>query len=101
VNGAHSCYVIYYPATNLLYLENDGGMGVSAGIAPGSAGSVSNSQCTLAGTGSSYTASGNTATLNVALTFSSTFLVPANVYLYASEANTTASNSGWIKEGTW
>jgi hypothetical protein len=99
VSGAHGCYVTYYPATNLLYLENDGGNAALAGIAPGSAGSASNSQCTLSGTGSSYSASGNTATLNLALTFTST--LPENTYLYAAEANATASNSGWIKLGTW
>ena len=99
VSGAHGCYVTYYPATNLLYLENDGGTGTLPGVTPGSTASASNSQCTLAGTGSSYSAAGNTATLNVALTFTST--LPENVYLYASESNATASNSGWIKEGTW
>jgi hypothetical protein len=99
VNGANACYVKYYPATNLLYLENDGNTALSAGVAPGSVGSVSNSQCTLSGTGSSYNASGKTATLSVALTFTAT--LPTNIYLYASEANATASTSGWIKLGTW
>jgi hypothetical protein len=101
VSLAHSCFVVYVPATQQMYLENDGGAGVSAGIAPGSAGSVSNSQCTLQGTGSSYSTSRSTATLNVALTFSGTFLTPKNVYLYAVEANPSATNSGWVKEGTW
>ncbi len=99
VNGAHACYVIYYPATNLLYLENDGDNGTVPAVAPGSAGSASNSQCTLAGTGSSYSAAGNTATLTVALTFTGT--LPENIYLDAAEANATAGNSGWIKLGTW
>jgi len=99
VSAAHACYVSYHPSMNLLYLENDGGTGLSAGIALGSAGSVSNSQCTLSGAGSSYSVSGHTATLNVALSFTTT--LPTNMYLYASEANTTASNSGWVKAGTW
>ena len=99
VSAAHGCYVIYYPATNLLYLENDGGTATLAGITPGSAGTAANSQCTLSGTGSSYSASGNTATLNVALSFTST--LPENIYLYAAEANETASNSGWLKMGVW
>jgi hypothetical protein len=99
VSGSHACYVLYYPATNLMYLENDGGTAQLAGIVPGSAGMASNSQCTLSGAGSSYSASGNTATLNVALTFTSK--LPENIYLYAAEANLTDSNSGWIKLGTW
>jgi hypothetical protein len=101
VNGVDARYVLYYPATNLIYLKNNADTGLSAGITPGSTGSASNSQCTLTGTGSSYSASGTTATLTVALTFTGTFITPTNVYLYASETNTTASNSGWVKMGTW
>jgi subtilase family serine protease len=99
VSAAHACYVIYYPGPDVLYLENDGGTGVSAAVTPGSATQVSNSQCTLAGTGSSYSFTGNTGTLNVALTFSGTFLGVNNGYLYASETNGTGS--GWVQKGTW
>jgi hypothetical protein len=99
VSAASACYVLYYPGSNLLYLENDGGTGVSAGVTPGSSSQVSNSQCTLKGTGSSYTASGNTGTLSVALTFSGSFTAQKNVYLLAGESNGT--NSGWIQKGTW
>ena len=98
VAAAHSCYVYYYPATNLLYLENDAGNGLTAGITPGSSATVSSSQCTLAGTGSSYNAAGNNATLVVALTFSATFTGLKNVYLYAGGAT---ANSGWVQKGTW
>jgi hypothetical protein len=101
VNGAHACYVQYSPAANLLYLENDADNGVSAGITPGSQATASNSQCTLSAAGSSYSASGSTATLSVALTFSTALALPTNIYLYASEANTTQSNSGWGKMGVW
>jgi hypothetical protein len=97
--GVNACYVFYYPGSNLLYLENNAGTGLSAGIAPGSSSQVSNSQCTLAGTGSSYGVSGNNATLAVALTFSGTFTGQKNVSLLAQEINN--SSSGWLQEGTW
>jgi hypothetical protein len=99
VSGPHSCYVFYYPSSNLLYLENDADTGLTAGIAPGSTGQVSNSQCTLAGTGSSTTVSGSNLTLNAALTFKSTFVGQKNVYLRADEYN--GANSGWVQKGTW
>ena len=99
VSGPHSCYVFYYPGSNLLYLENDTDTGLTAGIAPGSAGHVSNSQCTLAGTGSSSSGSGNNLTLKAALTFSSAFVGQKNVYLRADSSNGT--NSGWVQKGTW
>jgi hypothetical protein len=37
--------------------------------------------------------------LSAALSFSSTFLNPRNVYLYA--AGLIGKNSGWVREGTW
>ena len=97
VSGVNACYVEYYPTTNLLYLKNDAGTALSTGIAPGSSATVSNSQCTLSGTGSSYTTSGNSATLNVALTFTGS--TSTNIYLYAGDKNN--QNTGWIKEGSW
>jgi len=97
VSSAGACYVQYYPSSNLLYLKNDAGTGLSSGIAPGSSATVSNSQCTLSGTGSSYTVSGNSATLNVALTFTSAAF--NNIYLSAAEKD--GSNSGWIEKGGW
>jgi hypothetical protein len=99
VTGGNGCYVWYYPASNLMYLENNAGSGLSAGIAPGSGSTVSNNQCTLAGTGSSYTPSGNNATLVVALTFTGTFTGQKNVYLYAIDTNGT--NTGFVPAGTW
>jgi len=97
VSGANACYISYNPNLKLLYLTNDQGTAQSSGVAPGSAAAVSNSQCTLAGSGSSYALAGNTATLSVALSFSAT--VPENVYLYAAEKNGTSS--GWVLEGSW
>jgi hypothetical protein len=99
ISGVNACWVRYYPASNLLYLENNADNGLTAGIAPGSASQVSNSQCTLSGTGSSYSVSGNNATLSVALTFSGTFTGQKNAYLAATENN--ASTSGWVLKGTW
>jgi YVTN family beta-propeller protein len=98
ISAANGCYVYYYPATNLMYLENNGGSGMTAGIAPGSSSTVSNSQCTLAGTGSSYSVDGNNATLIAALTFSGTFSGEKNAYMLAVGKT---SNSGWVQEGTW
>jgi hypothetical protein len=98
LNGINACYVIYLPATNTFNLVLDGGVG-STGIVAGSPGQISNSQCTLSGAGSSATVSGNTLTLSMALTFSSSFAGSKNVYLDAIE-NSNAT-SGWQQLGTW
>jgi len=100
ITAGKACYVLYYPSSNLLYLKNDAGTAVSAGIAPGSSATASNSQCTLAGTGSSDVTSGDMATLNVALTFTNAFLAPPKaIYTYALEKD--GITSGWVREGTW
>jgi hypothetical protein len=97
VSGA--CYVAFVPASGEMYLYNDAGTAVlTPGIAPGSSASVSNSQCTLAGTGSSFSASGDNLTLNVALTFSPSFTGRKDVFL---DAVGKVSNSGWVQKGTW
>jgi len=93
-----ACEVIYVPETNQLYLDNDAGTGLTAGITPGSSASVSNSQCTLTGTESSFSTSGDSLTLNVALTFSGTFVGLKNGYLHAVGKT---QSSGWIQEGAW
>jgi sugar lactone lactonase YvrE len=98
LNGANACYVIYLPATNMFNLVLDSGIG-STGIVAGNPGHISNSQCTLSGAGSSATVSGNTLTLSMALTFSSSFTGSKNVYLDAIE-NSNAT-SGWQQLGTW
>jgi DNA-binding beta-propeller fold protein YncE len=98
VTGVNACYALYYPATNALYLENNADNGTAGPITPGSSSTLSNSQCTLNGTGSSVSSSGDNLTVNFAITFSSTFTGLKNTYLYATGA--TAS-SGWIEKGTW
>ena len=89
----------YQPQGNHLYLANNAGAWMTPALTPGVAGTASNSQCTLNAGSSSVTTSGNDLTLNVALTFSSTFVGTKNVYLYA--AGFSGQSSGWVKEGTW
>ncbi|MGD0131934.1 MAG: hypothetical protein ABSE57_07805, partial [Bryobacteraceae bacterium] len=98
VSVSSDCAVVYVPGTNKMYLYNNAGTALSTAVIPGSSGSVSNSQCTLAGTGSSFSTSGDDLTLTVALTFSTTFVGQQKIYL---EAKGSAANSGWVKKGTW
>lgn len=97
INGANACYITYYPSAKAMYLESDAGTTLSTPVAPGSSTTVSNSQCTLSGKGSSYAASGSSATLTVAITFTHT--PPENIYLLDTEVD--GSSSGWVQEGTW
>jgi hypothetical protein len=98
-SNAAACSVLYYPITNRMFLYNDAGSGtLPQGLTPGVAGTVSNSQCTLNGGGSSVSKSGDTLTLNSAISFSSSFIGNKKVYLYAAGSK---GNTGLIAEGNW
>ena len=64
---------------------------------PGS-GTVSNSQCSISGAGSSVTAAGTALNLTLAITFTTNFAGNKIVYTAARE---TSNSSGWQTLGTW
>jgi FG-GAP-like repeat len=98
-SGSNGCFVYYQPLGNHLYLANNAGAWITPALTPGVAGTAANSQCTLNAASSSVTMAGNNLTLNVALSFTGTFVDSRNVYLYAG--GFSGQNSGWVKEGAW
>jgi len=99
VNQANACYAYYLRSGNSLWLRNDAGTAWLGPVTPGQAGSLTNSQCTLGGQASSVSGSGDTLTINLALTFDPAFAGQKNVYMFV--ADTTGLNSGWQYRGTW
>jgi hypothetical protein len=97
IKGVNACYVEYYLPGNRLYLENDADTELIGPIQPGSSSSISNSQCTLSGEGSSVTESGDNITVNFAITFASTYTGSKNIYLLANDGFST----GWVEMGAW
>ena len=97
ISGSNACFVLYYPGTNLLVLLNNAGTGYAT-LTPGS-GTAANSQCTITGSGTSVVKSGNSLTLNLAVTASSTYTGKQNIFMYA--ADNSAANSGYVNKGTW
>jgi hypothetical protein len=95
VNG---CFVYYVPASNALYLYNDAGSSVTGPLTPGSGGTLSNSQCTLNGTGSSASGSGNTLSLALSLAFQPGF---AGLQIYGYAIDNAGNGSGWQTLGAW
>src|SRR5262249_15066447 len=98
-NQVSQCSIFYTPGTNQLNLFTDANTTLSAPLTPGAAGTVSNSQCTLSGPGSSFSMAGNNFTLNVAVTFKAAFTGLKNVFVFGGALNVT--NSGWVQKGTW
>jgi hypothetical protein len=98
VQGANACYLYYTKADNRLYLHSDAGNALLPGLTLGS-GTMQNSQCSINGSASSSLASGNTLTLNVAITFAPAFSGSKNMHLFAHDAG--GLTSGWQTLGTW
>ena len=97
LDGRNACYIGYDTVNNLLVLLDNPGVDASVLALP-SAATVSNSQCTISGTGFSALKSGNTLTLTIPYTFSTTFGGAHVVYAAARDRN--AGNSGWSPVGT-
>jgi hypothetical protein len=97
---AKACYIYYVPSSNLLYLENSAGTGSQGSLTPGSTATVSNSECTISGTGSSVTSSGNNLTVAVKITFQSTFTGAKTIYMNAASKEGETSG-GLTSKGTW
>ncbi len=104
-NGAegasHACYGYYNTANNQINLYNDAGNGTVPGSTTvGSGGTLSNSQCSISGVGSSVATSGNNLTLSVSITFQTAFATGSkNVYMDAFDKEN--ESTGFINEGTW
>ena len=97
--SAYSCFVAYVQASNSLYLLNDANSAILGPVTPGSATTVSNSQCTLSGSGGTVTSGGNTLTVPFAITFSSGYGGLKNVYGQAQSYS--GVQSGWQLLGSW
>jgi hypothetical protein len=80
---AAACSVTYDRPRNALFLLTDSGQQPAGSIAPGN-GTQQNLQCILHGAGSTVVLSGQTLTLNLALTFLPAFAGTKNIYMQAT-----------------
>jgi len=98
LNGVNSCSPGYFVGTNQLYLLNDGSTAWLGPLTPGTAATVSNSQCALLATSSSVTGAGNTLTVQFGVQYKSGFTGTMNVYVAAR--NLAGALVGWQAMGT-
>jgi hypothetical protein len=99
LSGYQGCYISIDPVHKTLLLVNDGATAWQGPITLPTAGILENSQCTMNGGNSSIALSGNNATVNLGLSFSSNFGGVKTVFGYAQAAS--GLNSGWTALGTW
>jgi photosystem II stability/assembly factor-like uncharacterized protein len=97
LSGFNGCFIHYDRASNVFFLLNDLGT-VFSGLVAGS-GTVSNSQCTLNGTGSGGTSIGSNLTVTYSLTFSAGFAGTKQIYMQG--VDNTGVIEVWHQMGTW
>jgi hypothetical protein len=96
--ASNACMLYYNTATNQIYLLNDN-VTVFQPATLGAASTLQNSQCSVNVAASTVTLSGNTLTLNLAMTFKPAYAGAKNIYMHAIDIS--GSNSGWQPLGTW
>ena len=97
LSAGGSCYLYYVPAANQLYLRNDAS---SAWLGPqtvGVAGMLLNTKCGVDLGTSSAVGSGNSLTLELAMTFNTS----GNKNQWMLAIDTAGQHLGWVLNGTW
>jgi len=100
--GAPACQAFYFPASNTLNLVNDSGSAMVStnGIAPGTAGTLANSRCSIDTGSASASVSGDNVTVTLPMTFDpGTFGGAKNIYLNAFDDFGNLSH--WVNSATW
>ncbi len=95
----NACWVRYVGSNQSLYLENDSGSALLGPVKAGASSSVSNSQCTLNGLGSSVSGSGDTLTVQPDVNFTAAFSGAKTLYMYSQTKENVSS--GWASYGSW
>jgi hypothetical protein len=99
ISAQNACYTIYVPSSNTIALMSDAGNSYAGAATLGTAGTLSNSQCTLDTGASSASGSGTSLTLNAALTFKPAFNGTKNIYTVSGNGSNVSS--GWQAKGSW
>ena len=100
--GAPGCQAFYFPATGTINLVNDSSSAMvsTTGIAPGTAGTLSNSRCSIDTGTASFTSTADDVTVTLPMTFNAgTFGGAKNIYLDAFDD--FGDLSDWVTSGTW
>ena len=101
----NACWVTYFPQKNSFGLASDSAGAYVGYVTPGQATNVSNSQCTLSGTGSSVQASGSLLSTTMNLAFTASFSKVGNgavKTIYAFPVNLAGkSPASLVAMGSW
>jgi hypothetical protein len=99
LNASNACYVAYVRGDNRLWMLSDQGTAWLGPVTAGAAGTLQNSQCSVSAAESGASGSGNTLTLNLALSFKASFAGLRRIYALARDLG--GLTTSWQELGTW
>jgi hypothetical protein len=97
-SGTNACWVYFDPIGHVVWLSNNSTSSWQS-AAVGSATTLENSQCSIAASGVSMSGSGTNLTIEIPITFTSSFAGTRNIYLSATDKGGTSSS--YVQSGTW
>jgi len=104
IDGRQACYLAFVASNETLVLVDDsgdaGGPWAGSMVLNGGSGAISNSQCSVSGTGSAVAYSPGTMTLTLNITFQGGF-GGNRVFYVAGRDQAGGNNTGWQAVGTW
>jgi len=98
LSATHACWLYLERGGGRLWLASDDASGWNF-IYPGSTSTIQNSQCSISGSSYKATGSGNTVTVTVGITFTSSFAGAKTIFMEAISMEN--ADSGYEKKGTW
>ncbi|HEU0122002.1 MAG TPA: FG-GAP-like repeat-containing protein [Bryobacteraceae bacterium] len=96
----NTCHGFYQRSNGAFYLFNDALTTVVGPLVAGSGGSISNSQCSIAGATSTVSGSGTDLTLNMTMSLLGSYGA-SQQKLYIWAIDTANTGSGWVQVSTW
>ncbi len=98
--AVNTCHGFYDRAQNAVYLYNDALTGLSAPLQPGTAGSISNGQCSVDGGALNTSGSGNDFVLTLPMTLKGSY-VSGQRTLFFWILDQASLGTGWQQGATW
>ena len=101
-SGVDACYLQIKPNSNQIFLLNDAGTVWGTAITPGSGSTLTNSQCSVRGTGSSISNSGTTTTITFSVSFATNYTGSRYLWIWLANSfgqNTSGAGGAWPMTG--
>ncbi len=104
LTGTDACWVQYYQSTGKMQLSYDNtpsSLTWQPAVALGTNTTEQNSECSVNFAGAKISGSGDTFTLEVPITFNSSWIGTKTIYVQSRDGSATGTTVGYTAEGSW